>query len=81
MSFRCNCLLDSHKQRNIAIGMHGAKSFSRLESDKNPQLQASPFGMAEPGLVYSGGVESFAIQARLAVPEGPQIQLWVGKGL
>jgi len=26
MSFRCNCLLDSHKQRNIAIGMHRAES-------------------------------------------------------
>jgi hypothetical protein len=26
MSFRCNCLLDSHKQRNIAIGMRRAGS-------------------------------------------------------
>ena len=35
--------------------------------------------MAEPGLVYSGGVESFATQATLAVSGGPQIRLWVGK--
>jgi hypothetical protein len=44
------------------------REFSRLESGKNLQLQTSPFRMAEPGLVYSGGVESFATQATLAIP-------------
>ena len=58
--------------------MHRAESFARLESGKNPRVQASPFGMAEPGVVCSGGVESFATKATSAVPGESQIRLWVG---
>jgi hypothetical protein len=74
-------------------GNNGDLPFSLVQHDfsvfaKIPCCQAAYFswypsssglGMAEPGLVYSGGVDSFAMQATMAVPGGPQIRLWVGK--